>query len=1260
MRALRGILWALGTLVVFVVSVVGGVLLHVNTPSARHLVMGEVNTILAPSFQGRIRVESLGHLGLFGLSAADVTIDDPTGAPVLVARGVRVRIATLDALRSALLGEHAPLTVRLSEVSIDALDVRVDTDDAGQLELADAFAPRPSSAPPTPADPEARGFRLEISRVAWKHAHVHGLPAGAPPIDADVDDLRGAVTYAPDRIEGDVARARVTGRRIANGADVVGWLEAHGVLPSDPKGKPDARVRWEGAVAGIEHTAQATLASDRVYAVVDVPRTEPAKIRALWPASPIERPAEAHVEAHGPLSDVDLSVQAGLGDARVDVRGKVSVAADLTAKLSLDARGVDVHQLAAAAPTTSLGLGGDVSATRKADGAVSGDVTLRFRGGTVGTNAIPAASIRGSGSMSATRQVHATATVIVDEPGAPTHLDLRISPRGTSSIVAFDLAAKSIDLDRVPELKHALRGSFGLFAKGELDASARTLDAELLAKADGLVHGGTRIESASIQAHAAGPMATPRIELAVRASRIVAGGRHFTSASVDAHGATTGAHVTSSVRGPDAPDVDATADVDLVHGVSVDNLRVALARRGQRATVTAAKVTVAGGDVRVEAGRIEGLGEPIKLSLASTPGTLRVLATAPSVDLACVARLADLEKNLKGGTVSLDTDLYLQRQGAKGRVTLDVNRAALGTVKDATGHAEVSLDGRKIGAKIHAQADGIGKVDLETAKVELASGDALSLAAWREAWGAVDIDANVDLASATALFPPEALPVSRARGNVHLEGHLARDDARDFTPDLTLSLTTEKLELAARVPSSRDIDGVIVFPEPAWHVEGVDFTVDGHIDGATGALKLSTQARDTRGPLAQVELGSRTFPYAEALHDPGNLMPRLRTTAFDVHVTVPERALGSVPVILRQSYVTGRLQADLKASGTMLAPKVDLVASLRRADYTGNGGRGSPLDVDVVAHYDGARGTASVKAHSGERELLDLEAQVEAAVAQLLGAVDSTGDAAPAWKASAHAHVTGFPLGSIAALDDKLVKGQLSGDVTLSDLHANAHAEVALTIDALDVGSVAYKSATIQLKADGHVVDGTVRIDQTDGFVETKARAPASWGDAMVPALDRAQPLDLHLSAKNFRIAALLPFVAGTLDELDGRLDAESRVQLDPTKNTAQASGTMTLSRGTLEAVAGGGELHDIAASLNLAPDGTLTLQKLTAKGLTGQVEVTGSAKLDGVSLQSANVDIVIPSHTGIPVTTAGSEIGTVDGRIELTELTSAGARPWT
>jgi hypothetical protein len=917
----------LGTLVLFVLSVMVGVFIHANTPGARRLAMSEVNTILAPSFQGQIRIDDLGSLGLFGLSDANLSILDPSGRPVLVARGVRVRVATFDAVRSVF-EKKAPLTVTLSDVSIDTLDVRLDTDHQGQLDLVDTFNPRTPS-PPTPTDPNARGFRLAAPHIAWRHAWAHGRMAGVPAIDADVDELRGKLDFAPDALQWDVFQAKLTARRIADDADVTGALRAHVIMPSEPKKDIDARADWAGVVAGIEHTAHGSFAGNRVVAVVDVPPTDAAHLRALWPASPIEQPVRAHIEANGPLTDIALGAHAELGGATLQVLGNISVGDDKTAKLSIEACNIDIHQLAASAPTSRLGLTGKISADMKADGALTGNVALRFLGGKIGKNAVPSATLDASGSMTAARALNANATVVVDEPGAPTQLRARAFPRGTSSAVAFQLDSKSIDLDRVPELGHAVRGSFGVSATGEFDVGAMTIDARLHAKADGIVQGTTRVASAAIVGRAQGPVASPRMDVSVLARDVVAGGLRFTSASVDAVGSAMAPHVTVVVKGPDTPDVDASVDLGLEGGISLDALRVALARKGERAVVTARTVKVTGGDVRVDGARIEGVGEPMTASVTMSPGTLRVVAGTQGIDLARVARLGNLEKNLKGGTLSFDTDLRLQREGAQGRVKLDVVRASVGSVKNVSAHVEATFDGRKVVGKAHADADTIVSVDIDAPKVELASGSALSMASWRQAWGTLDVDASADLDRLSAVIPPEDHPLSRARGTVHVKGHLSRDDIHDFTPDLTLSVSTDKLEIAGKTPVSTDIDGVIVYPPPAWHVEGIDVVLEAKIDGKSGDIQVSTKAYDIKGPLAQLDVGSKQFPFAEAIHDSAKLTAMLRTTPVDLHLVVPERGLGTVPDILKQSVLVGKLQADVKATGTLMAPRLDVTAAIR-------------------------------------------------------------------------------------------------------------------------------------------------------------------------------------------------------------------------------------------------------------------------------------------------------------------------------------------
>ncbi len=1250
--ALRAVIFAgvlLGTMVLFVLSAVVGILLHLGTARARRAVVDEVNTILAPSFQGKIRIERLEGLGLFGLSGANVTIDDPTGRPVLVVRGVRVRLATFGVIRSALFGTHGPLTIDLSSVSIDAVDVLLDTDPDGNLDLMNAFAPRQPSAP---SDPNARGLRLDVPHITLRHAWAHGQMAGAPPLDVDLDGFRGGLTYAPDFLEADISDAKVTARRIANGSDVLGSLVAHVKKPSDAKVHPDAQLTWQGTVAGIAESIQASFVDDQVDAVIDAPTIAPADVRTLWPASSIAETANAHAEAHGELPDLTFVLHAGLGEAAFDAKGTAFVGDDKRARIEVQASHLDAHQFAGSVPRSSLGLTGNVSADMTADGGLTGEATLAFLGGQVGESTIPTASLHATASRAGGKDLRADAELVVDEPGAPTRLTVRVHPKGASSAVDFDLSSAVADFDQLPQLDHAVRGNAKLDLRGALDTGSMTLDGELHAKAEGIAQGTNRLASAVLDAHAHGAVASPRIDVGLRAQGIDAAGVHLVSADVGATGLATRAHVIVSTRGSDTPDLDASGDVGLGSSVSLSGLRVVLSRAGERALVTVGQVTTAGGDVRVDDVRIEGLGEPTTAMVALGPGTLRVRASTSGIDLGRTGRLAHLEKNLKAGTLAFDADMNLRRDGAQGRAMVDLSRAVAGGVGDGSAHVDVTLEGRKVVGKVHGQAAGIGTVDLDAKNVELGGGGPLSAASWRQAWGSLDAAASVDLGRVFALLPPENLPVSEAGGDVTLQVHVERDDLGDMTPDLTLWVNTNRLVIAPKTPIAREIDGVMVYPPPPWRLAGVDFVIDAQIDGERGTVQLRTQAHDLKGDLAHLGVTMPRFPFADVFRHAGDLAADLRTMPFDVKLDVPERGLGGVPDLLKQTFVSGKVTAGLTATGTMKAPKVDLTATVRESTFSGDTSR-LPLDLEFAAHYDGQHGQVSAKARSGDQEMLDAEAQLDAAVEAFL---DSTGGPPP-WKASARVHLAGFPMESIAAVDDKLVSGKVSGDASVTDLHENAHAEAAISVDGLRVGTIAYKSARIQAKADGKVIDASLRIDQADGFAETKAHAVASWGSALAPALDPKQALGVTISSKNFRIAAFLPFLESTFDELDGRLDAETRIELDPSSRGAHLSGGLALRRGTIEAVAGGGEIHDLSASLKFSPDGTITLEKLSGAGMSGRFEGNGSARVDGTTLQSAKAVLVIPSHSPIPISTGGSELGSIDGRFEITEnATDAGA----
>jgi translocation and assembly module TamB len=1229
------------TLLVFVMSLVGGVLLHLGTPPVRRSVVQHVNAILAPLFKGKIHIDRLGGLSLRGISASDVTISDPSGKPVIVARGVRAEIATFTTVRSILFGKNAPMDIRLYGVSIDRAEVRLDTDANGSLDLVDAFA---SATPPSPT-PSApgRGVQVEIPNIALGHVWVHGVVPGAPPLDADVDDVAAEFDLTPDVVEGDVNKATVLARKIANGADVAGVVHGHGALPFASDATPTLQVAWRGAVAGIAHTIDASMANGKVDAVVDVPRATPDQIRALWPASTFDQSATAHVEAHGALAHIDVAIRAGLGPAGVDVKGTVAFADEKSAKLSIVAHDIDVRELAPSAPASRLGLDGEVTADLSPDNGAAATASLQFRGGSIGGARLPPATIRARGSRSPDGAMDADLDLLVDEPGAPTHLFAHMTPQRR---MTFELDSAVADLDRVAEMPHVAHGGVKLRAKGSVDLTTMTIDAEAHAQATRVLQGKTTVEAAALDVTAHGRLTEPRIDATLQVDGIVAAGLRFATARAHAEGALFAPHVDLYARGADTPDIDASADLGLKNGILLADLRLVLARAGEKGVVTAARVAIASGDVHVDDARITGLGDDATAAVTLTPSELLLRASTRGLDLGRIARLANIQKTLQGGTLAFDADVELERGAARGRVSLSIDHAKVQSFTGIAAKVDATLDGRKVVAKVHAEASDVATLDLDAPAVEIGGGGALSARSWRAAWGSVSIDAKADLAKLSKLIPPEQSPVDEAGGTVTIRGHVERDDLQDYTPDVALDVTTQNFSVTPKTARQLHYDRVLVMEPASWTIAGIDVQMHVVIDGKSGRMKLDTVLLDEKGELGELHADSAHIPYEDVFNDTGSFARDLRTTAFDVTFSTPERDLAGLPSILQQGYVAGRVKTNITAKGTLLAPNVVVAASVVKA--RGEWVR-APIDFDIAAHYDGAKGGASVKAASRGRALLDEETTFDAAIADILAA-----DGDLPWSASAKAHLDSFPLQSLTILNDKLVKGLVSGDVSLDGLHRDAHAKADLTIASLTLGTVGYKGGELHASADGKAIDGSLRVDQTDGFVEAKAHASATWGAALLPTLDPAQPLTASLSSKNFRLVALQPMLDGVFDEFDGRLDSNATVELDPKVRGAKLAGNIALRRGTIEAVAGGGEFHDITGNLRFAPDGTITLEKLTGEGLTGRFDATGVGHVNGTTLQSAKVSINIPHNASIPISAGGSEIGNVDGQLELTETGSA------
>jgi translocation and assembly module TamB len=230
------------------------------------------------------------------------------------------------------------------------------------------------------------------------------------------------------------------------------------------------------------------------------------------------------------------------------------------------------------------------------------------------------------------------------------------------------------------------------------------------------------------------------------------------------------------------------------------------------------------------------------------------------------------------------------------------------------------------------------------------------------------------------------------------------------------------------------------------------------------------------------------------------------------------------------------------------------------------------------------------------------------------------------------------------------VRGKATGDITIDRLHDDAHANVDISFDGLMVGDVASRAAHVQATLDGHSFDASARFDQEDnGYFDAHAHAGEHWGRAVVPALDSSQPANVVVSAKNFRAQWLLPFVSGVFTQLDGKIDAEARLDVDPATGAARPQGTIALSDGTFELVSLGGEFADVSTTVKLSPDGLITVENFVAHPLTGKLEAAATARMRGFAFAGASATVQVAKTSPIPVVFDGVQMGTLDGHFDIT-----------
>ncbi len=203
--------------------------------------------------------------------------------------------------------------------------------------------------------------------------------------------------------------------------------------------------------------------------------------------------------------------------------------------------------------------------------------------------------------------------------------------------------------------------------------------------------------------------------------------------------------------------------------------------------------------------------------------------------------------------------------------------------------------------------------------------------------------------------------------------------------------------------------------------------------------------------------------------------------------------------------------------------------------------------------YDGEVADVRVEAAQEGRRVMNGSATVRASAARAIA-----GGPLP-WEASGRIDLAQLPLDAVGAVVGRPIKGELSGEVEVEDLHraASLRADLDLRDVKLDRAELSRGEIRVAMKEGSFTASG--RIDQIDGSLEARANGAVSWGEATLPSLELARPIDVAVRAKNFRANIAAPFVESLFGDIDGRIDTDAKIHVEPGGKDGTVDGSVTI-----------------------------------------------------------------------------------------------------
>jgi translocation and assembly module TamB len=1280
-RALGGALKGLGFGLSFVAAAVGSVVIHLDLPPTRRLILTIVNDALEKVFEGRIIAEEIDHASLAGVDVRSAIVLDPKGAQVVRASGIHARADVIGILYNVF-SNGGPLWISLPWVRVDDAAVLVEREPGVTLPtIAEAFQLRPPAVPPKPG---ARGVRVDLDRIEIGHVWAHGMIAAPRPLDADVTRVAGSLHLGAAGLTIDVEQTGVTERSLLP-AVTTGTANYHLRLgPTLPPvdGVPAVvpkMTMWTvfaGQIGAVEVQVRGGLDEHRLTATAEIPHATPAQLATVIPGLPIHETVAATIDLDGDIPTFsihgDVSFEGAQGSrGKAEIEGRLDIEHALRFEADVAAKAVDPG-IFVAVPATPVDATGRIKLELGVLPRVQVDaVTTPF---VVAGQAVPAADLhvvldRGVLSGNAT----------LYEEGAPVDATFTLAPSGE---LAFAATSDVASLRAVPRLGAPVDGAAHVRVVGSLRAGV--IDAKVNALYSGLrAPGGVEVENGGLDGHVNGSTAAPGaidLDATLWGRKMKASGYVFDRITGRAHGPLAKPQVMATLLThpprEGAPEDDPTADGVRVSGTidaaarAARDVKLSVRRDGTEVVGTVASLGVGPGGVRIDGLDLEGAGTG-KITGGLTVRDREIVGKihGESVDLERVSKLVGGPPRVRG-LADFDVDLQPTAHGRKGHVSVQLENGELSALTGVSGLLTATFDDDKF------TTDGLVRLIAHTpvnsgdrepcsgafAQVRLTGGEGelpghlLDPSSLARLSGKVHVAADDwDLRCASRLVPAVSLFVSDVRGTLATRFDVTRKPGQRFVSVRELFARTSGLEIAG--PQSFHDEG------PEWESRKLDVQLNGDVDGATGESTLRAALFD--GEIVADASLAATLDFAGLVDRPNDRWALLQRAPLSGRVSVPRRKFSSfvtLPTFFldRVPALSGEIKADAYVDGTIEKPfftaRVSTFHMATAQRLTGEEATpwSVPVDGELLATYDAEKATLDLHVKDGAKEVATANGEVDFDLHKLLAG------GTPTYTAGFYAKLQELPLGEIPWFADHDVGGHMSGEISMSGLHEHPEMKVNLDLPDLQIGQDLFFNEG-SLKVDIAAPSGaagdrsTARVQahlaaQDGGLLDVSAFAGVLWQRGLVPTLDEENAADFYAKAQSLRLAVFHPGVADILSKLDGYLDGDVRVGWKrlAAGDRASIDAKMKVKSGVIHVPQIGQELHDATITIASKPDGTIELSDIRAEGTRGRITGSATAHLDGLRFERADGSFEIARGEEIPLTLEGVPLGNARGTIKI------------